>query len=172
MKEVFEGKKRLLIVMQDNPDPDTIASAIAFKKIAKFLGEIKCSIAHGGTVGRGENRAVVQYLNLKMHQCCDIIYGKYDIIGMVDIQPCTGNNSLPKEIVPEIIFDHHPIIGPNQFRASHDTALPPRPPVQMKPPHHVYAPVPIDPGPRSPADILPALIDSHPNDSGTSRAAM
>ncbi|HPS55787.1 MAG TPA: bifunctional oligoribonuclease/PAP phosphatase NrnA [Sedimentisphaerales bacterium] len=109
LKEIFKGKNSLLILMQDNPDPDSIAAAIALRKLANSLGDIKCAIAHGGTVGRGENRALVHYLNLNLYQCDQIIYEKYDLIGMVDTQPGTGNNSLPEIIVPDIVFDHHPI---------------------------------------------------------------
>jgi nanoRNase/pAp phosphatase (c-di-AMP/oligoRNAs hydrolase) len=116
LKKIFKGRKSLLILMQDNPDPDSIAAAIALRKIANSLEDIKCAIAHGGTVGRGENRALVYYLNLNMHQCNQIIYNKYDLIGMVDTQPGTGNNSLPENIVPDIVFDHHPM--KNQTRSA------------------------------------------------------
>ena len=95
--------------MQDNPDPDSIAAALALRKIANSLGNIKCTIAHGGTVGRGENRALVKYLNLKMCQPDEIVCEKHDLIGMVDTQPGTGNNSLPENITPDIVIDHHPM---------------------------------------------------------------
>ena len=107
LEKILRAKKSLLILMQDNPDPDSIAAAVALRKIANSLEDCKCAIAHGGTVGRGENRALVQYLNLNMHQCNRIVYDKYDLIGMVDTQPGTGNNSLPEKIIPDIIFDHH-----------------------------------------------------------------
>ena len=54
---LMKGKSSLVIVMQDNPDPDSIASAAALRKFANTLAQIVCSIAHGGTVGRAENRA-------------------------------------------------------------------------------------------------------------------
>jgi nanoRNase/pAp phosphatase (c-di-AMP/oligoRNAs hydrolase) len=106
--KLMRDKTSLLIVMQDNPDPDSIASAVALRKFANSVAGLKCSIAHGGTVGRGENRALVQYLNLNLLQCSQIKYEQYDLIAIVDTQPGTGNNSLPKETVPNIVFDHHP----------------------------------------------------------------
>ena len=57
LREAFAGKTYLLIVMQDNPDPDSIAAAVTLRKIANSLADLQCSIACGGTVGRGENRA-------------------------------------------------------------------------------------------------------------------
>jgi nanoRNase/pAp phosphatase (c-di-AMP/oligoRNAs hydrolase) len=109
LREEFAGKTYLLIVMQDNPDPDSIASAVALRKIANSLADLQCSIACGGTVGRGENRALIRYLGLNLRSCAEIDYSKFDLIAMVDTQPGTGNNSLPKDILPHIVIDHHPI---------------------------------------------------------------
>lgn len=106
--KLLQGKSSLLIVMQDNPDPDSIAAAVALRRFANTLAGLKCSIAHGGTVGRGENRSLVQYLNLNLLQCSQIKFEQYDLIAIVDTQPGTGNNSLSQNIVPQIVFDHHP----------------------------------------------------------------
>jgi nanoRNase/pAp phosphatase (c-di-AMP/oligoRNAs hydrolase) len=106
--KLLRNKISLLIVMQDNPDPDSLAAAVALRKLANTVAGLKCSIAHGGTVGRGENRALVQYLNLNLLQCSQIKFEQYDLIATVDTQPSTGNNSLPQNVVPDIVFDHHP----------------------------------------------------------------
>jgi nanoRNase/pAp phosphatase (c-di-AMP/oligoRNAs hydrolase) len=105
---LLKGKGNLLIVMQDNPDPDSIAAAVALRRFANSTAGVQCSIAHSGTVGRGENRALVSYLGLKLHQMRDIDFKKFDLIGMVDTQPGTGNNSLPESQLPDIVVDHHP----------------------------------------------------------------
>jgi nanoRNase/pAp phosphatase (c-di-AMP/oligoRNAs hydrolase) len=81
---------------------------MALRRLANALAGLKCSIAHGGTVGRGENRALVHYLNLNMLQCGQIKFEQYDLIAIVDTQPGTGNNSLPRNTIPQIVFDHHP----------------------------------------------------------------
>ncbi len=109
LKEILQSRTRLLIVMQDNPDPDSIAAAIALRKLANTLGGIQCTITHGGSVGRAENRALVRYLNLNLRQCSEIDFKKFDFIAMVDAQPGTGNSSLPDDVVPHIIIDHHSI---------------------------------------------------------------
>lgn len=105
--ELLKGRNNLLIVMQDNPDPDSIAAATALRKLANSMGEVQCSIAHGGTVGRGENRALVKYLGLNLRPCSDIEFDKFDLLAMVDTQPGAGNNSLPANAVPDIVIDHH-----------------------------------------------------------------
>jgi nanoRNase/pAp phosphatase (c-di-AMP/oligoRNAs hydrolase) len=106
--ELIGQHSRMLIVLQDNPDPDAIAAASALRKIANSLTKIKCSIAHGGTIGRAENRALVNYLNLNLHNFSAIDFSKFDLIAMVDAQPATGNTSLPEDIIPDIVIDHHP----------------------------------------------------------------
>jgi nanoRNase/pAp phosphatase (c-di-AMP/oligoRNAs hydrolase) len=108
LAELLKNKSSMLIVMQDNPDPDSIGAALALRRLAKAIAGLKCSIAHGGTVGRGENRALVNYLNLNMLQCSQAKFRQYDLIAIVDTQPGTGNNSLPKDTIPQIVFDHHP----------------------------------------------------------------
>lgn len=106
--KLLQNKSSLLIVMQDNPDPDSIAAAVALRRFSNSVAGLKCSIAHGGTVGRGENRALVRYLNLNLLQCDQIKFEQFDLIALVDTQPGTGNNSLPRDTTPNIVFDHHP----------------------------------------------------------------
>lgn len=106
--KIMQGKATLVIVMQDNPDPDSIAAAVALRRLANATAGLKCSIAHGGTVGRGENRTLVRYLNLNLLNCRKVDFKQFDLIGMVDTQPGTGNNSLPDDIIPNFVFDHHP----------------------------------------------------------------
>ena len=107
IEEVFKNHKTMLIVMQDNPDPDSIASAVALRKLANSLFNIQCSITHGGTVGRGENRALVKYLGLNLRPIDQLDMNQFELFAMVDTQPGTGNNSLPAEIEPDIVIDHH-----------------------------------------------------------------
>ncbi len=99
----------MLIVMQDNPDPDSIASAVALRRLANELGGVRCTIAHGGTVGRAENQELVHYLELTLRSFRDVATGRFEMIAMVDTQPGTGNNSLPLDVLPDIVIDHHPV---------------------------------------------------------------
>lgn len=108
LRTLLDEKTQLLIVMQDNPDPDSIAAAVALRKLVNVLTEIQCSITHGGTVGRAENRSLVRYLNLNLRPFEEIQLDKFDFTAMVDTQPSVGNNCLPTDVVPDIVIDHHP----------------------------------------------------------------
>jgi len=107
LKTVLAGHKTMLIVIQDNPDPDSIAAAVALRKLANTLAEVQCSIAHNGVIGRGENRALVKYLGLNLRSLDQIDLTAYELFATVDTQPGTGNNSLPEHIEPDIVIDHH-----------------------------------------------------------------
>ena len=79
LQDIFKDHQTMLIVMQDNPDPDAIASAVALRRLANTLANIQCSIAHGGTVGRAENRALVKYLNLNLRPINQIDMTQFEL---------------------------------------------------------------------------------------------
>jgi nanoRNase/pAp phosphatase (c-di-AMP/oligoRNAs hydrolase) len=107
--DLLRGKRSLLIVMQDNPDPDSIAAAAALRRLVNVVGDVSCSIAYGGVVGRAENRALMDYLGLNFRHLDQVDPAKYDAVALVDTQPNAGNNSLPADHLPNIVFDHHPL---------------------------------------------------------------
>ncbi|MCP4897497.1 MAG: phosphoesterase [bacterium] len=109
LNAVLEGAKSLLIVMQNNPDPDAIAAAAALREIANNLHSISCSLAHSGIVGRAENQALLAYLNLNMRPLDTVHPDRFDRIAMVDAQPGAGNVDLDPTVPLDIVIDHHPI---------------------------------------------------------------
>jgi nanoRNase/pAp phosphatase (c-di-AMP/oligoRNAs hydrolase) len=108
LKSLWARGESLLIVMQNNPDPDAIAAACALRELANKTAGLNCQFAYGGTIGRAENRELVHYLGFAFHPFAEISHQKSDLIAMVDTQPATGNNPLPEGVQPDIIIDHHP----------------------------------------------------------------
>jgi nanoRNase/pAp phosphatase (c-di-AMP/oligoRNAs hydrolase) len=51
---------------------------------------------------------MIKELNIQMKQISKINWTKYDRIALVDTQPGSGNNVLPKNIKCHLVFDHHP----------------------------------------------------------------
>ncbi|MFH1263433.1 MAG: DHHA1 domain-containing protein [Pseudomonadota bacterium] len=98
----------------NHPDPDSIASAAALQEIASVLGGAKSTLAYGGILGRSENIHMVRYLGLNLKSLEKIEPSKFDRIALVDTQPRTGNNALPKKVLPDLVIDHHPIIAPTR----------------------------------------------------------
>jgi nanoRNase/pAp phosphatase (c-di-AMP/oligoRNAs hydrolase) len=106
---LFKKSQSVLIVMQDNPDPDSIAAALGLRKIANSQTQAQCTLTYGGAVGRAENKALVRYLSVNIRPFHEINLARFDLICMVDTQPGTGNNSLPEDFQPDIVIDHHPM---------------------------------------------------------------
>jgi nanoRNase/pAp phosphatase (c-di-AMP/oligoRNAs hydrolase) len=110
---VIERPGPLVILPHDNPDPDALASAATLRYIAKTLAGKDAAIALGGFVGRAENRAMVRYLNIPLVPVADLPLRDPDtVIALVDTQPGRLNNSLPDDVKPSIVIDHHPQYGP------------------------------------------------------------
>ncbi len=119
-KSILSGRHNMLIVLQDFPDPDAIAAASALKEIANTIGNVQCSVACGGVLGRAENRMLVRYLDLNLLSTDQVMLADFDVVAMVDTQPGTGNNSLPVDVIPDIVIDHHPIRRATRSSAFYD----------------------------------------------------
>jgi nanoRNase/pAp phosphatase (c-di-AMP/oligoRNAs hydrolase) len=104
----------------DYPDPDAIASALALARL--FERRLKCvaDIGYGGIVGRAENRALVKSIRVSMKPVQQLDFDSYDAWALVDTQPWTGNNSLPKGRIPEVVIDHHTLRSATRHAKFHD----------------------------------------------------
>ena len=107
LKRLAKGRRRALILLQDNPDPDAIASAAALKLLLKELAGCETVIAHGGVVGRAENRSMLRYLGLSMRSAASVSPDKFDLVAAVDTQPGFGNNPIRDTAQVDIVIDHH-----------------------------------------------------------------
>ena len=104
-----KGKRKVLIVCHENPDPDTIAAAFGLKYIFRRAMGVQSIIAYGGIIGRAENQNMVKLLGIEMVPYFEITPKNYSVIALVDCQPHTGNVLLPKGTKPTIVIDHHPL---------------------------------------------------------------
>ena len=60
--------KRLLVPLRGHPDPDGIASALAFGHLATRLGVAQTTIAYLHDLSHRENRALVKLLGLELRK--------------------------------------------------------------------------------------------------------
>lgn len=104
---VCEREGRILALMQDNPDPDSIASAMAFATlIHRRLGK-RVTIGYGGTVGRAENQAMLELLRVDAEHVTPRDLSEYEILCLLDTQPFCGNNVCLRDREVQIVIDHH-----------------------------------------------------------------
>ena len=104
----LRGRKSMLIYTHDNPDPDALAAGMGLGHLIEKEIGAAVTLAQGGIVGRAQNRAMVETLKIPLMPVERIEPDEFDIIGLVDSQPETGNNSLPSGHRVDIVIDHHP----------------------------------------------------------------
>jgi len=108
----FEGAERILILMQDDPDPDAIASALALKTLLG-RGRVSAPICTFGTITRPENVAMCKILDIEVQEISAHAMDQFDRVAMVDVQP-----SFLREHFEEVdvVIDHHPVTRPIRAR--------------------------------------------------------
>ena len=95
----------IAIVTNENPDPDSIASAVALQGIVDHFG-VDSSIFYLGDIGQQENRAFVNLLGIELHQVDTNLEGTFadfDSVILVD-SGLIGEGRFP--IVPDGLIDH------------------------------------------------------------------
>jgi nanoRNase/pAp phosphatase (c-di-AMP/oligoRNAs hydrolase) len=104
VKARFEGAESVLILLQDDPDPDAIASGLALRQV---LGRNKqtAPLASFGRVTRPENIAMVRLLEIEIEKITKSSLRDFQHIAVVDLQPPHLANP-PEEI--DLVIDHHP----------------------------------------------------------------
>ena len=104
----FYDAERVLILMQDDPDPDAIASALALRTL---LGRNRTGapICTFGTITRPENLAMCKILEIDVEPITTKEMHAFDRVAMVDVQP----SFLEERFVNvDLVIDHHPIEEP------------------------------------------------------------
>lgn len=112
----LSGSKQVLIMTHDTPDPDAVASAWGLAYLLKKEIHVSSTLTFGGFIGRAENRAMVNVLRIPIVCFSPLLLEKQYPIIMVDCQPYTGNSSLPDEVIPDIVIDHHPLREKTKFK--------------------------------------------------------
>ena len=102
----MEGDK-IALLLQPDPDPDGLASALALRCL---LGRNKVStpICSFGKVTRPENIAMMQLLDLEVITIKPEDLINYDKVAMLDTQPAHFTVTLPRV---DVIIDHHPMVA-------------------------------------------------------------
>ncbi|MHB8873864.1 MAG: DHH family phosphoesterase [Myxococcaceae bacterium] len=106
---VAKGHRRGLILTHDNPDPDSMAAAVALAHLLDRRAGVACKVGYGGIIGRAENLAFVKVLKLPVVPVSQIVFDEYDLIALVDTQRSVRNHSLPPQVPADIVIDHHPL---------------------------------------------------------------
>ncbi len=105
IRSVFHEKDKIHILLQHDPDPDGIGSALALREL---LGRNKTTtpIVTFGEVTRPENLAMLRLLEITIDRITyDDLHQKGAGLAMVDVQPPYFDRSFSKV---DLVVDHHP----------------------------------------------------------------
>jgi nanoRNase/pAp phosphatase (c-di-AMP/oligoRNAs hydrolase) len=96
-----------VILLGGHPDPDSIGSALAHKRLCERLG-VSATIAHVLPISRAENRAMVKLLNVPMVKVTDsdelLSYG---YLSLVDASQSEQAIRVPDSLQLLTVVDHH-----------------------------------------------------------------
>jgi len=110
----------LLILAHENPDPDSLASAVALRHLLLETRGQNSTVGYSGIVGRAENRAMVELLGLPVVSLGHDEWRRFKSFALIDAQPHTGNSILPSDVMPDIVIDHHPLRPASTQARFHD----------------------------------------------------
>ena len=109
------GRKGLAIFLHDNPDPDSISSALALQRICA-QSRVGCAIYYGGEIARPENRLLVLALDAPLVQLktpaeAQAAAARHGATALVESSIAGENNILAPGTRVDIIIDHHQLPG-------------------------------------------------------------
>jgi nanoRNase/pAp phosphatase (c-di-AMP/oligoRNAs hydrolase) len=108
LRAVHVSAKKMLILLHDHPDPDSIASALALRTLLR-RNKQTAIIGHlGEKISRPENVAMIELLDIDLHELTYAKLKAYDSIALVDVQPTFFGDKLPEV---DTVIDHHPMVG-------------------------------------------------------------
>lgn len=107
--EVLRPDQPVCLVVHNNPDPDSLASALGLQYLLKRKGFSAVRIYYDGFIGRAENRAMLSQLKISTHQIARVRLACRRQFVLLDCQPFAGNVTLPERVTPLAVIDHHPL---------------------------------------------------------------
>lgn len=109
---LLQGRRRALVLVHDNPDPDAMAAALCLSRLIEALLPTKPRIVYGGAIGREDNRNMVRAIPIPLWPVENVEFSADDAVIMVDTQPSFANHSLPADTPVLAVVDHHALRRP------------------------------------------------------------
>ncbi|WP_160133198.1 DHH family phosphoesterase [Halococcus salsus] len=98
-----DTEEQLAILANDNPGPDSIASAVALQAIAEARG-IEADILYDGEIGHQEDRAFVNLIGVELLARDAVEFDAYDRLALVD-HAQSMERAIERPI--DVLIDHH-----------------------------------------------------------------
>lgn len=107
----LKDASRVTFVSHVHPDPDSLASMLGLAHLVETCLCIPTRITRDGPIGRAENRAMIDLLDLDLVPVDGVRWDSDEAIVMVDSQPKTGRHSFNDSVPIAAVIDHHETPG-------------------------------------------------------------
>src|SRR5262245_38859035 len=104
---VLRGRRRLLVLTHNNPDPDSLGGALGLMELARLAAGVESRFAITGKILRAENQAMVRELGIQLERLEAIQTADFDCVALVDTQPGLWHTIVPAGTTVDIVLDHH-----------------------------------------------------------------
>jgi nanoRNase/pAp phosphatase (c-di-AMP/oligoRNAs hydrolase) len=108
LHHVADEAERVALLLQDDPDPDGVASAIALRTVLGRNRSTTPLFSFGHTT-RAENLAMLRLLDVSIEPATTETLRGFPCIALLDVQPAYFGERLP---YAQIVIDHHPRVQP------------------------------------------------------------
>lgn len=103
VRELLDPAERVALLLQPDPDPDGIASALALRHVLRRNRATAPIVTFGG-VTRPENVAMLRLLDIDLEVVRPEEMGRFPAVAMLDVQP--SFQGLLDAV--DVVIDHHP----------------------------------------------------------------
>jgi nanoRNase/pAp phosphatase (c-di-AMP/oligoRNAs hydrolase) len=107
----LHNAERVVLVSHVNPDPDALGAMLGLAHLVETRIGRPTLLTRDGIVGRAENRAMVEALDLELTPVEEVDWQPGDAVVMVDSQPNTGRHSFAEDVPIQGVIDHHDTPG-------------------------------------------------------------
>lgn len=105
--DLLRQRRRLLVLTHNNPDPDSLGSAVGLRQFASQAAGLQSTLALTGRILRAENQEMVKQLAIEMVPVANVDLAQFDCVALVDTQPGFGHTLVPTACKVDIVVDHH-----------------------------------------------------------------
>lgn len=104
LRAMVADSDRVAILLQDDPDPDAMSSAMALRALLK-RNKLTTPIFSFASVTRPENRAMMRLLDIEVLPVTTEQLDEFENVALLDVQPPYFEDRLKRA---DIVIDHHP----------------------------------------------------------------
>jgi nanoRNase/pAp phosphatase (c-di-AMP/oligoRNAs hydrolase) len=107
LRNGLKDAEEVAILLQDDPDPDGLAGALALRKVLGRNSQT-APIVSFGTITRPENVAMAKLLDIEVRQLSETDLMHFPKVVMLDCQPSFFKG---RKVRADVILDHHPTVA-------------------------------------------------------------